>query len=193
MPSYGCALLLTYFIMKKIVHLTWNSFSLICLSGIPGGTSGLSFFRATCAHSLTFIKMTLIYKHSFSSSLGSISETSRHSKRLASSSGSWECWEDHSSSGPKYVWFKAAGEAAGGSVGSIMQMPEIGWRTESSLKDCIYVKIYEYINMDPVKPGRIGEKDTNPGIVFFWRKLQSCSVTILIYLFEWQWVLEMQG
>lgn len=40
--------------------------------------------------------------------------------------------------------------------------------------------------MDPVKPGRIGEKDTNPGIVFFWRKLQSCLVTILIYLFEWQ-------
>lgn len=24
---------------EKIVHLTWNSFSLICLPGIPGGTA----------------------------------------------------------------------------------------------------------------------------------------------------------
>lgn len=48
------------------------------------------------------------------------------------------------------------------------------------------------MNKDPVKPGRTGEKGTNPGNCFLLEEAAKL-MSYYSYLFGLQWVLEMQG
>lgn len=132
--------------------------------------------------------MTLIYKHSFFSSLCSISETKITSRILRATAFLWWILEMAGRTiavvAPNMYAFKQLGKQLVALWETSCRCRKSAEGQKSSLKDRMYIKTHRCINRDPVKTERTGEEGYKNH--FFFSSGGSCKIaSYYSYLLVW--------